>query len=43
MFCLLKKKNYIVLHAKKEKLYPAYISKHNSNREKKDILLIIPN
>ena len=24
-----------VLYAKKEKIYPAYVSKHNSNREKK--------
>ena len=23
-----------VLYAKKEKLYPAYVSEHNSNREK---------
>ena len=30
-----------VLHAKKEKIYPAYVSKHNSNREKQVILLII--
>ena len=33
MFCILKKK----------KLYPAYVSKHNSNCEKQVILLIIPN
>ena len=33
-----------VLHAtKKEKIYPAYVSKHNSNREKQVILLMIPN
>ena len=32
-----------VLHAKKEKIYPTYVSKHNSNREKKAILLMIPN
>ena len=31
-----------VLHAKKEKIYPTYVSKHNSNREKQVILLIIP-
>ena len=33
MFCMLKKK----------KKYPAYVSKHNSNREKQVILLITPN
>ena len=32
-----------VLHAKKEKMYPAYVSKHNSNREKKVILFMIQN
>ena len=32
-----------VLYAKKEKTYPAYISKHNSNREKQVIPLLIPN
>ena len=32
-----------VLYAKKEKIYPAYVSKHNSNREKQVILLRIPN
>ena len=32
-----------VLYAEKEKIYPAYHSKHNSNREKQIILLIIPN
>ena len=31
-FCILKKK-----------VYPAYVSKHNSNREKQVILLMIPN
>ena len=31
-----------VLYAKKEKIYPAYISKHNSNRGKQVILLMIP-
>ena len=33
MFCTLKKKN----------IYPAYVSKTNSNREKQVILLMIPN
>ena len=33
MFCMLKKK----------KIYPAYVSKNNSNREKQVILLLIPN
>ena len=32
-----------VLYAKREKIYPAYISKHNSNCEKQVILLIISN
>ena len=32
-----------VLYAKKEKIYSAYVSKHNSNREKQVILLMIPN
>ena len=32
MFCMLKKK-----------IYPAYVSKNNSNREKQVILLMIPN
>ena len=32
-----------ILYAKKEKIYPAYVSKHNSNLEKQVILLIIPN
>ena len=32
-----------VLYAKKEKLYPAYVSKPNSNREKQVILLMVPN
>ena len=31
-----------VLHAKK-KIYLAYISKHKSNREKQNIILMIPN
>ena len=33
MICILKKKN----------VYPAYVSKHNSNREKQTIPLMIPN
>ena len=33
MFCMLKKK----------RKYPAYVSKHNSNREKQVTLLMIPN
>ena len=32
-----------VFYAKKEKIYSAYVSKHNSNREKQVILLIILN
>ena len=32
-----------VLYAKEEKLYPAYVSKHKSNREKEIILLMIFN
>ena len=32
-----------VLHAKKEKIYPAYVWKHNSNSEKEFILLMILN
>ena len=31
------------MYAKKEKIYPAYVSKHNSNREKKVIPLMISN
>ena len=31
------------MHAKKEKIYPAYVSKHNSNCKKQVILLMIPN
>ena len=31
------------MHAKKEKIYPAYVLKHNSNCEKQVILLMIPN
>ena len=30
------------MNAKKEKVYPAYVSKHNSNHEKQVILLMIP-
>ena len=30
-----------VLYAKKEKIYPAFVSKHNSDCEKKVILLMI--
>ena len=32
-----------VLYAKKEKIYPDYRSKHNLNREKQVIILMIPN
>ena len=32
-----------ILYAKKEKIYPTDVSKHNSNIEKKVILLMIPN
>ena len=32
-----------VLCAKKEKMYPAYVSKHNSNREKQVIFLMNSN
>ena len=31
-----------VLYAKKEKIYPVYVSKHNSNQEKQVILWMIP-
>ena len=31
------------MYAKKEKLYPAYVSKYNSNHEKQVIILTIPN
>ena len=31
------------LYPKKEKLYPAYVSKHNSNCEKQVIFLVISN
>ena len=33
----------IISCARKEKVYPAYISKHNSNREKQATFLTIPN
>ena len=41
-------KNYVttalnVLYAKKEKIYPAHVSKHNSNRKKQVILLMLLN
>ena len=32
-----------VLYAKKENIYPAYVSKYNSNQEKQVFLLMIPN
>ena len=32
-----------VLYAKKEKTYPVFVSKHNSNRKKQVILLMISN
>ena len=32
-----------ILYAKKEKAYPAFISKHNSNREKQVNILMSPN
>ena len=32
-----------VVYANKEKIYPAYISKHNSNHEKQVVLLVTPN
>ena len=32
-----------VLYAKIEKIYSAYVPKHNSNREKQAISLMIPN
>ena len=31
------------MYDKKEKIYPAYVSKYNSNHEKQVILLMIPN
>ena len=33
----------IVFYAKKEKIYPAYVPRHNLNREKQVILLMISN
>ena len=33
----------IILYGKKEKICPAYVSKHNSNRETRVIVLMIPN
>ena len=32
-----------VLYTKKQKIYPAYVSKHNSNRRKQAILSMVPN
>ena len=32
-----------VLYAKKEKTYPVYVSKHNSNCVKQVIILMVPN
>ena len=32
-----------VLYTKTKKIYPSYVSKHNSNREKQVILLMISN
>ena len=32
-----------MMYAIKEKIYPAYVSNHNSNREKQVILLMISN
>ena len=32
-----------VFYAKKEKIYPTYVSKKNSNREKQIVLLMISN
>ena len=31
------------MYAKKEKIYPAYVSKHNSNGEKQVLILMISN
>ena len=31
------------MYADKEKIYPTFVSKHNSNLEKQVILLMIPN
>ena len=32
-----------VLHTEKEAMYPAYVSKHNSHREKQVVLLMFLN
>ena len=32
-----------VLYAEKEKIYPAYVSKHNSNSKRPVFLLMVPN
>ena len=32
-----------ILHTEKEKIYPPYVSKHNSKLEKQVTLLMIPN
>ena len=32
-----------VLYVKKKKIYPAYVSKHNSNRQRQVIVSMIPN
>ena len=37
MFCVLQKKKIYIY------IYPPYLSKHNSNRDKQVILLMIPN
>ena len=37
-----KQNNLNVLYAQKQKIYSTYVSKHNSNREKEIILLVIP-
>ena len=31
------------MYTEKEKIYPVYVSKHNSNHEKQAILLMSPN
>ena len=33
----------MIFCARKDKIHPAYVSKHNLNREKQVILLMIPN
>ena len=35
--------SFNILYAKKEKIYPVYVSKDNSNPEKQVILLMFPN